>query len=352
LAVADALDKCRMFVLGCPLIVVVDHKPLLGILNDRSLEGIANPRLLRIKERTLRYQFTIQHNAGKWHRGADAMSRHPTHAAIVSASMLTPHTDMSVTTAAVAALAQAGNDGVVSWDELFTTCAQDPTHPLLLTTIQDGFPTRRQDLPPNIVPYWGVRDRLTTVDGVALMDLRPVIPPALRSRVLAALHSAHQGMAGMKARARLSVYWPGLDKSLRNYLDTCHYCRIHAPSQPREPLLLAPSPSWPYDQVAVDYFDFAGKCYLVFVDRFSSNIHIFHFPPGRSTARHLISSCRSIFLQYGAPRELASDGGRQFVSQEFQDFLAHCLSPPQLRILPTVQWPGRVGSEDSQTHYR
>ena len=39
LAVADALDKARFFVLGCnDLIIVVDYKPLLKIFTDRSLE--------------------------------------------------------------------------------------------------------------------------------------------------------------------------------------------------------------------------------------------------------------------------------------------------------------------------
>ena len=39
LAVADALDKARFFVLGCTnLNVAVDHKPLLKILGDRSLK--------------------------------------------------------------------------------------------------------------------------------------------------------------------------------------------------------------------------------------------------------------------------------------------------------------------------
>ena len=45
LAVVDALDKTRYFVLVCDdLIIVVDHKPLLKIFSDRSLE-----------EKTLRY---------------------------------------------------------------------------------------------------------------------------------------------------------------------------------------------------------------------------------------------------------------------------------------------------------
>ena len=55
LAAADALDRTRYFVLGCKyLTVVVDHKPLLGILGNRSLEAISNPRSRNLKEKTLR----------------------------------------------------------------------------------------------------------------------------------------------------------------------------------------------------------------------------------------------------------------------------------------------------------
>ena len=47
LAVVYGLRKCRYFVMGCKdLVVVTDHKPLLGILNDRSLADMDNRRLL------------------------------------------------------------------------------------------------------------------------------------------------------------------------------------------------------------------------------------------------------------------------------------------------------------------
>ena len=44
LAVVDALDKARYFVLGCEdLIVAVDHKPLLKLLADRALGRHTQP---------------------------------------------------------------------------------------------------------------------------------------------------------------------------------------------------------------------------------------------------------------------------------------------------------------------
>ena len=53
LAVADALEKARYFVLGCDnLIIAVDHKPPLKLLGDRSLENIPNARLRNLKEKT------------------------------------------------------------------------------------------------------------------------------------------------------------------------------------------------------------------------------------------------------------------------------------------------------------
>ena len=53
LAVTYALEKCWMFVLGCPtLIVTVDHEPPVRLLGNRDLHEIANPCLFRLKEKT------------------------------------------------------------------------------------------------------------------------------------------------------------------------------------------------------------------------------------------------------------------------------------------------------------
>ena len=76
---ADALDKARHFVLGCSnLVIAVDHKPLLKIFGDRSLDQISNPRLRNPKEKTLRYHFRMVHIPGAKNRASDAISRHPT----------------------------------------------------------------------------------------------------------------------------------------------------------------------------------------------------------------------------------------------------------------------------------
>ena len=71
----DALEKTRHFVIGCPdLTIAVDHKPLLKVFGNRSLEAIPNPRLRNLKEKTLKYRFRIAHVPGIRHA---ALSDHP-----------------------------------------------------------------------------------------------------------------------------------------------------------------------------------------------------------------------------------------------------------------------------------
>ena len=78
LAVAWGLEQTRFFTQGCEnLIIVTDHKPLVKIFGDRTLDEITNTRLFRLKQRTLPWYFRIAHLPGKTNFAADAMSRHP-----------------------------------------------------------------------------------------------------------------------------------------------------------------------------------------------------------------------------------------------------------------------------------
>ena len=78
LGVSWALSKTSHFTLGCPkLLLLVDHKPLLGLLSKKDMGDIDNPRLAALAEKTMRWSFTIQHVAGAKNFGPDALSRYP-----------------------------------------------------------------------------------------------------------------------------------------------------------------------------------------------------------------------------------------------------------------------------------
>ena len=78
LAIAWALEQTKYFTLGCEnLIVATDHKPLVAIFQDKELTQIANPRIFRLKQRTLWWTFKVVYLAGSTNSAADAVSRHP-----------------------------------------------------------------------------------------------------------------------------------------------------------------------------------------------------------------------------------------------------------------------------------
>ena len=78
LSAAAGLHKFKHFVLGCPdLTLVVDHKPLVKLLGDKKMDEITNMRLLRLKEKTLLFNFGVMHKAGLEHKGPDFTSKYP-----------------------------------------------------------------------------------------------------------------------------------------------------------------------------------------------------------------------------------------------------------------------------------
>ena len=80
------MEQSKYFTLGCrDLLVVTDHKPLVKIFGDRTLDEIHNTRLFRLKQRALPWHFEVVYMPGKTNSAADATSRHPTSTCHMSA---------------------------------------------------------------------------------------------------------------------------------------------------------------------------------------------------------------------------------------------------------------------------
>ncbi len=78
LAIAWSLDQTKFFTQGCDnLVVVTDHKPLVKLFGDKTLDEVNNSRLFNLKEHTLPWKFTVEHKPGKDNTFADATSRFP-----------------------------------------------------------------------------------------------------------------------------------------------------------------------------------------------------------------------------------------------------------------------------------
>ena len=313
--------------LGCKdLTVATDHKPLLNILNDRSLADIQNRRLQNLKEKTLSYQFTIAHVPGRQHLGPDAASRYPVgdperlvlpgeppetdfedHTltsnlrAIILAGLCDDVSDKdddfyeaedmlgSLLTKAVDTLegmelATVENDesstvvslysashvkNMVSWSDVKESTAKDATILSVLELLKVGFPEDIRKVAPDIRQYARYSSQLYELDGVLMLNDRIVIPAAIRKDILKLLHAAHQGVDRMKARASDAMYWPGMVGDITRTRAECTSCHQIAKSNPSQPPMPPADPEFPFQQIAADYFHHMGCYYAVIVDRYS-----------------------------------------------------------------------------------
>ena len=143
---------------------------------------------------------------------------------------------------------------------------QDEEYQHLKAIILRGFPNHRGELPDPCKQYWQVRHYLTNDDDLIVYGYRLLIPRQMHREMLNQLHKAHQGMVRTKQRARLTIYWPGLDNDIDNIVSQCTECQTRFPSHPKEPLISKPRPAQPFQEIAADFCYHAGRNYLVFVD--------------------------------------------------------------------------------------
>ena len=320
LAIAWSLEQTRYFTQGCDrLVVVTDHKPLLKLFGDRTLDEIANPRLFRLKQRTLLWRFTILHAPGKTNF-SDATSRKP-----ARADYGCQPSDDNMETEILQISANNLNDfRAITWEIVKRATDSDRDCQDLIHYIKTTFPSSQALISANVSSFWKQCEQLHTVDGVIMMGNRIVIPEPLRSEVLQSLHAAHQGVTAMKDRARCSVYWPGISKDIELTREACFQCNRCAPSQPKLPPFEPHIPTTPFEAVCSDYFFYKTHYYFICADRLSGWTAQQQIRPGgcNSGAQGLLTALRQQFATFGVPVEITSDGGPEFASSETKAFLS------------------------------
>ena len=167
--------------------------------------------------------------------------------------------------------------------------------------------------------YWDHRGHLTVVDGLLIYDDRIVIPRSLRLEILDRIHEGHLGITKCRARARNSVWWPGLSCSIADMVSRCFTCNREKPT-PRETLLPSSFPTRPWERLGVDLMELKGAIYLVVVDYYSRWLEIKKL--SGQTSESVIAHLKSIFACHGIPVVLMSDNGPQFSSGVFRAFTA------------------------------
>ena len=139
---------------------------------------------------------TSQQHGPSDHHAPDALSQHPTkdprREDTIAEHDSQPNPEVSISE--IRALSCMDSTMPARLQDLHDKAAQDPEYQELYSTILNGFPTHRHQLPTTCKRFWGVKEHLSIDDGLIVYGCRLLIPRAMRRQVLADLHEAHQGI--------------------------------------------------------------------------------------------------------------------------------------------------------------
>ena len=123
----------------------------------------------------------------------------------------------------------------------------------------------------------------------------------------------------MRHLSQHTVYWPGLDADITDYVNRCKTCTQHKAKQAVQPMLPRDVPDSPWQELTADFFTHNHKEYLLIVDTFGK--YPFVYQISSKTAESINKKLQNLISQYGPPKRLYSDNGPPFSSKAFQKFL-------------------------------
>ena len=184
--------------------------------------------------------------------------------------------------------------------EIRSATERDESLMQLKSIAMTGWPSHRAS------PYHDYRDELTVQDGIVLRGHRVIILTSMRREIKEKLHAGHLGINSCIRRAKDTIYWPGISKEIRQFVESCDTCASMADKQAPEPLIVHDMPSRTWEKIATDIFTIEGRNYLLTVDYFNNFFEIDFLE--NTTSETVISKLKHHFARHGIPDKVVSDG--------------------------------------------
>ena len=301
LAVVFACICFNTYLQGRWFTVQSDHKPL-EMIHLKSMHK-APPHLQRMLLQLQKYDMKIEYKPGSEMLLSDTLSRCPTR--------YSQEIKLDLCVDYIAFMS--------AWIEtLRETSCEDPVLSTVYQLVQHGWPKERRRVPNVAKYYWDFRDELSTDEGLLLKGPSLVIPAILRESYLQRLHEGHLSASKTLTNAKLHMFWPRMEAYIKDYRRRCQVC-IKRSRPAREPPQPHKIPDGPWQKLGMDFFNLKGKCYILICDYFSKFPYIYSCKTSWGSLKdHLID----LFSNEGFPKEIISDNGSPFTSQEFADYLS------------------------------
>ena len=195
-----AFEKFHPYIYGTPFELVTDHKPLQVIYGPKSRPWACIERwVLRMQP----YKFKVRYQPVTKNI-ADSLSR-----LVISEGSGSKHSSQAEEY--VRFVAVSATPSAMTTREVEKAAAEDEELSAIRKCV-DG-ESWDQLVYKQYIPCSG---ELCTIGQLILKGTRIVIPKKLRPRILSLAHEGHLGIVGTKQKLRSRVWWPGMEKMLRN----------------------------------------------------------------------------------------------------------------------------------------
>lgn len=288
LAVLLAIEKFRPYIEGVKFTVITDNASLLWLKNLKDPSG----RLARWALRLQQYEYTLIHRKGKFNVVADALSR--------SVELIDLEEDL------------------FSGDEWY-----------------EGLMKRVLEFPKNYPAFRVENDlifKCSKNHKGGEFKWKLVIPTHRRIPLIKNCHdtliSGHGGVNKTIQRIKTRFFWPGMNKTIKDYVRRCEVCQTckHSTQTLRHEIGEPKQPQLPWEMLSIDFIGplprskKGNTMLLVVLDVFSK--YVLLHPMRSATAEGLVRYLEeNVFMVYGVPNVIVSDNGPQLTANKYKAFL-------------------------------
>jgi hypothetical protein len=313
LAVVHALKKWKVYLEGRKFLVTSDHQSLVHLQTQKNLSG----RQARWLDQLQSYDFELVYKKGEDNVVADALSRIPS-----------PTTTIKLLAVNRESLNNISEVGVAKeiTDKIKEQYPKDSYFGPVYQQMLNPDPKAAQKIKTKI-KYYQIRDGLLYfVWGESNPRLCVPKDQAIRVALLQEFHDSplagHLGVHKTYENLCRTYFWPGMVKTVNNYVASCESCQRNKASNksPQGLLQPLPIPQQRWEQVTMDFIVQLPKTksgwdsIVVFVDRMTKRVH---FAPTKTNATS--PEIAQIFFDtvvklHGLPRAIISDRDPKFTS--------------------------------------
>ena len=312
-AVVYCITKLRPYLYGSSFHVYTDHKPLTSLFTKQMV----NTKIQRWAILLAEYGAQISYRKGRNNIRADMLSRIPSDIAIIDVEE--PFIDLP-----------GDIQEVPTPDQ--EDFKQDDIAPSQLLRLQ------KQDFPDLFKEANGDDSGYVTMNGLLYSISTPsakapdypriVLPRELRQQVMFRAHKevGHSSVPKTLANVIQAYVWPGMRRDITKFIETCPVCQLYARQPDKVEMEDMPLPAYPMQIVGVDLIgpfveSHRGNKYaLTIVDHCSGWGEAIPIPNKKSET--VLNAFHNEFVpRHGIPQILISDGGSEFTSKEWFQYM-------------------------------